>query len=99
MRDEAEAIEVANDSDFGLGAAVLTRDIARGEHIAAEMIESGSVFVNDNVRSDPRLPFGGIKSERLRPRTRDLRDQGVREHQDRRHRLTPRDQRRVTRTS
>jgi len=62
VRDEAEAIEVANESDFGLGAAVLTRDLERGERIAADLIESGSVFVNDNVRSDPRLPFGGIKN-------------------------------------
>jgi succinate-semialdehyde dehydrogenase/glutarate-semialdehyde dehydrogenase len=61
VRDEARAIEVANDSTFGLGAAVITRDIERGERIASEQIEAGSVFVNDAVRSDPRLPFGGIK--------------------------------------
>jgi succinate-semialdehyde dehydrogenase/glutarate-semialdehyde dehydrogenase len=61
VRDEDEAIAIANDSSFGLGGAVITRDLARGERIAAEMIESGCVFVNDNVRSDPRLPFGGIK--------------------------------------
>jgi succinate-semialdehyde dehydrogenase / glutarate-semialdehyde dehydrogenase len=61
VRDEAEAIAVANESSFGLGAAVFTRDLARGERIAAELIESGSVFVNDSVRSDVRLPFGGIK--------------------------------------
>jgi succinate-semialdehyde dehydrogenase/glutarate-semialdehyde dehydrogenase len=61
VRDEDEAIATANDSSFGLGGAVITRDLARGERIAAEMIESGCVFVNDNVRSDPRLPFGGIK--------------------------------------
>ncbi len=60
-RDEAEAIRVANDSDFGLGAAVFTRDIARGEQIAAQELEAGLCFVNAQVRSDPRLPFGGIK--------------------------------------
>lgn len=61
VRDEAEAIATANDSVFGLGGGVLTRDLARGERIAAEMIESGCVFVNEPVRSDPRLPFGGVK--------------------------------------
>ena len=61
VRDEAQAIAVANDSVFGLGAAILTRDITRGERIAAESIEAGCVFVNDSVRSDPRLPFGGVK--------------------------------------
>jgi succinate-semialdehyde dehydrogenase/glutarate-semialdehyde dehydrogenase len=61
-RDEAHAIEIANDSDFGLGAAILTRDTARGEMIAEQFIESGTVFVNDAVRSDARLPFGGIKA-------------------------------------
>jgi succinate-semialdehyde dehydrogenase/glutarate-semialdehyde dehydrogenase len=60
-RNEAEAIAVANDSPFGLGGAVITRDLARGERIAEFEIESGMVFVNDNVRSDPRVPFGGIK--------------------------------------
>ncbi len=61
VRSEDEAIAVANDSSFGLGAAVITRDRARGERIAAELIEAGCVFVNENVKSDPRLPFGGIK--------------------------------------
>jgi succinate-semialdehyde dehydrogenase / glutarate-semialdehyde dehydrogenase len=58
--NEDAAIATANDSVFGLGGGVITRDIARGERIAAE-IESGNVFVNDSVRSDPRLPFGGVK--------------------------------------
>jgi succinate-semialdehyde dehydrogenase / glutarate-semialdehyde dehydrogenase len=61
VRDEAEAVTLANASTFGLGGGVITRDIARGERIAAELIESGCVFVNDAVRSDARLPFGGIK--------------------------------------
>ena len=60
-RSEAEAIAVANDTPFGLGGAVITRDLARGEKIAEFEIESGMVFVNDNIRSNPRVPFGGIK--------------------------------------
>jgi succinate-semialdehyde dehydrogenase/glutarate-semialdehyde dehydrogenase len=60
-KDEVEAIGIANDSVFGLGAAVFTQDIERGEKIASEAIQAGSCFVNAFVRSDPRLPFGGIK--------------------------------------
>ena len=59
--DEKEAIALANDSHFGLGGGVITRDLARGERIAAEEIDSGLVFVNETVRSDPRWPFGGVK--------------------------------------
>jgi succinate-semialdehyde dehydrogenase/glutarate-semialdehyde dehydrogenase len=59
--DEAEAIRLANHSVFGLGAAVFTQDRARGERIAAQELEAGACFVNEYVRSDPRLPFGGIK--------------------------------------
>jgi succinate-semialdehyde dehydrogenase/glutarate-semialdehyde dehydrogenase len=58
---EEEAISVANDTPYGLGAAVFTRDEARGERIAAEWIEAGTCVVNTFVASDPRLPFGGIK--------------------------------------
>lgn len=61
VADEAEAIEVANGTDFGLSGAVWTRDLARGERIAADRIESGAAFVNDMSRSDPRMPFGGIR--------------------------------------
>ena len=60
-QDEEDAIRIANDSAFGLGSGVLTRDIAHGEMIAAERLEAGMSFVNQNVRSDPRLPFGGVK--------------------------------------
>jgi succinate-semialdehyde dehydrogenase/glutarate-semialdehyde dehydrogenase len=59
-RDEAEAIALANASRYGLGAAVFTRDRERGERIARRL-HAGSCFVNAYVRSDPRLPFGGIK--------------------------------------
>ncbi len=60
-KNEEEAISIANDSIFGLGSAVFTKDIARGERIAVEEIEAGSCFINTFVRSDPRLPFGGTK--------------------------------------
>ncbi len=62
VKDEKEDIEVANGTDFGLGGAVWTQDLARGERIAADGIESGAAFVNDMSRSDPRLPFGGIRN-------------------------------------
>ena len=61
VRDEAEALKTANDTPFGLGGAVFTSDIIKGEQIASEVIEAGACFVNDFVRSDPRLPFGGVK--------------------------------------
>ena len=59
-RDEDEAVRIANDPDFGLGGSVWTRDSARGERVARR-IECGCAFVNGLVKSDPRLPFGGIK--------------------------------------
>jgi succinate-semialdehyde dehydrogenase/glutarate-semialdehyde dehydrogenase len=60
-RDEEDAIRIANDSPFGLGSGVITGNLERGERIAAERLEAGMSFVNGNVRSDPRLPFGGVK--------------------------------------
>jgi succinate-semialdehyde dehydrogenase/glutarate-semialdehyde dehydrogenase len=58
---EDEALRVANDTPFGLGAAVFTRDVARGTEVAADHLDAGNCFVNAFVRSDARLPFGGIK--------------------------------------
>ncbi|HEY9720495.1 MAG TPA: aldehyde dehydrogenase family protein, partial [Oscillatoriaceae cyanobacterium] len=58
--DEEEALRIANDSPFGLGGSVWTRDAARGERFARRMA-CGSAFVNGMVKSDPRMPFGGIK--------------------------------------
>ena len=57
---DEEAVSVANDSVFGLGGSVWTKDIVRGEQIARR-VESGAMFVNGMTKSDPRLPFGGIK--------------------------------------
>jgi succinate-semialdehyde dehydrogenase/glutarate-semialdehyde dehydrogenase len=59
--DEADAIRIANASEFGLGSGVLTSDLDRGRRIAAEELQAGLSFVNENVRSDPRAPFGGVK--------------------------------------
>jgi succinate-semialdehyde dehydrogenase / glutarate-semialdehyde dehydrogenase len=59
--DEADAIRIANASEFGLGSGVLTADLDRGRRIAAEELEAGMSFVNENVRSDSRTPFGGVK--------------------------------------
>jgi succinate-semialdehyde dehydrogenase / glutarate-semialdehyde dehydrogenase len=61
VKNEEEAIRAANDTGFGLGAALFTRDLERGERIAATRIDAGSCFVNAFVKSDPRLPFGGVK--------------------------------------
>jgi succinate-semialdehyde dehydrogenase/glutarate-semialdehyde dehydrogenase len=60
-KDETEAVEKANDSIFGLGAAVFTSNKSIGKTIAETQLEAGSCFVNSFVKSDPRLPFGGIK--------------------------------------
>lgn len=60
VNDEEEAIKVANDTIYGLGSAVFTRDLAKAEIIASKL-QSGSTFINAFVKSDPRLPFGGIK--------------------------------------
>ena len=75
VKDEAEAIEVANDSRYGLGGSVWTRDTARGERIARQ-IETGTVVVNNMTVSNPSLPFGGIKKSGY---GRELADYGIKE--------------------
>ena len=67
---------MANASRFGLGAAVFTRDLARGERIAVDSLEAGNCFVNAQVKSDPRLPFGGVKESGY---GRELSGYGIRE--------------------
>jgi succinate-semialdehyde dehydrogenase/glutarate-semialdehyde dehydrogenase len=76
VKNEKAAIRVANASVFGLGAAVFTRDGERGLRIATEELEAGACFVNGMVKSDPRLPFGGIKESGY---GRELSHYGIRE--------------------
>ena len=73
--DRAQAVDLANRSEYGLGAAVWTGDVAAGRELAAD-IESGCVFVNEIVKSDPRLPFGGVKRSGY---GRELAREGIRE--------------------
>lgn len=76
VRDEHEGVKVANDTRFGLGGAVFTRDVAKGRKLAREQLHAGAIAVNDFVRSDPRLPFGGI---RMSGYGRELSSFGIRE--------------------
>jgi succinate-semialdehyde dehydrogenase/glutarate-semialdehyde dehydrogenase len=75
VRDEAQALAVANDSRFGLGGSVWTQDTVKGEQFVRRM-QCGSAFVNGMVKSDPRLPFGGIKASGY---GRELSHHGIRE--------------------
>ena len=75
VKDEDEAVRVANDTAFGLGAAVWSRDLERAERIASR-VETGTVYINDFVKSDPRLPFGGVKKSGI---GRELSHYGLRE--------------------
>jgi succinate-semialdehyde dehydrogenase/glutarate-semialdehyde dehydrogenase len=75
VRSDEEAIRLANSSVFGLGGSVWTKDLERGERVA-RALECGSAFVNAMVKSDPRLPFGGVKESGY---GRELSSQGLRE--------------------
>jgi succinate-semialdehyde dehydrogenase/glutarate-semialdehyde dehydrogenase len=75
VRDAEEAIRTANDTPYGLGASLWTRDVERAKEMA-KRIEAGSVFINGIVASDPRLPFGGIKDSGY---GRELSEFGIRE--------------------
>ena len=61
-KNTEEAVKIANDSPFGLGAAIFSRNEVKGEQIARNRFQAGACFVNAMVKSDPRLPFGGIKN-------------------------------------
>ncbi len=74
-RDEEDALRIANDSPYGLGGSVWTQDSSRGERLARQ-VESGCTFVNGMVKSDARLPFGGIKNSGY---GRELSQHGIRE--------------------
>jgi succinate-semialdehyde dehydrogenase/glutarate-semialdehyde dehydrogenase len=74
-KDGSDAVRLANESSFGLGASIWSRDLAGAERLAAQ-VEAGAVFVNGMVKSDPRLPFGGVKRSGY---GRELSEFGIRE--------------------
>ncbi len=74
-KDDADAIRLANQSDFGLGSALWTQDMDKADRLARQ-IQAGSVFVNGLMRSDARVPFGGIKTSGF---GRELSDEGMKE--------------------
>lgn len=73
VKDEAAAIALANDSDFGLGGSVWTKDLARGKRVAGQ-VETGMMFINNIDWTDAELPFGGIKDSGY---GRELGDMGI----------------------
>jgi len=75
-KDEADAVRIANDTHFGLGAGIFTRDIEKALYLAKNELHAGNVFINEFVKSDPRLPFGGIKDSGI---GRELGQYGIKE--------------------
>jgi succinate-semialdehyde dehydrogenase/glutarate-semialdehyde dehydrogenase len=75
-KTEEDAVRIANDTVFGLGAAIFTNNVEKGKQLAEKGLEAGCVFVNDFVKSDPRLPFGGVKESGY---GRELSTVGIRE--------------------
>ena len=75
VKDEDEAVQIANDTEYGLGCSIWSRNTDRAERLAAR-IETGTVAINDMVKSDPRLPFGGVKKSGI---GRELSHFGLRE--------------------
>jgi succinate-semialdehyde dehydrogenase/glutarate-semialdehyde dehydrogenase len=75
VKDEEEALNVANDTEYGLGAAIWSGNLQRAERLAVRL-EAGAIAINDMVKSDPRLPFGGIKKSGV---GRELSKYGLRE--------------------
>jgi len=75
VNDEKQAVKIANDTCFGLGASIWTQDSKKAEKVSKN-IEAGNVFINEIVKSDPRLPFGGVKKSGF---GRELSYHGIRE--------------------
>jgi succinate-semialdehyde dehydrogenase/glutarate-semialdehyde dehydrogenase len=75
-KSEAEALKIANDSRFGLGGSIISKNVAHAEKLAVEHMDAGSCFINDFVHSDARLPFGGIKDSGY---GREIGNYGIRE--------------------
>ncbi len=75
FRTEAEAVSIANDSIYGLGSSIISKDIDRARSLALK-VDSGSVFINDIVKTDSKVPFGGNKSS---GHGRECGDEGIKE--------------------
>ena len=75
VKNDEQAIQIANQSEFGLGASIWTQDLDRAQQVG-EQLEAGCIFINSIVKSDPRIPFGGVKKSGI---GRELAKYGLRE--------------------